>query len=155
MVNPLEMQPRVREFGIENVNATLMPWNPIPFAPGNFVKVLAIDRERGRVDFLFKQEAHAEFPRHVHLCTSVTLTLEGRWGYREGDETHFTGTFMYEPPGTTHTPFAHEEGAVLYQSFTGPQDGVFIELLDADGAVIGKVELSFFERFVEERVETA
>ncbi len=153
MVNPLEVQPRVREFGIENVNATLMRWRPIPQAPGNLIKVLAIDRERGRVDFLFKQEPHAEFPRHVHRCTSVTLTLQGRWGYREGDETHFMGTFMYEPPGTTHTPFAFGEGAVLYQSFTGPEDGVFIELLDADGAVIGKVDLDFFEALVEGNAE--
>ncbi|MEO0601876.1 MAG: cupin domain-containing protein [Myxococcota bacterium] len=149
LVNPLETQLRVREFGIESVNASLMTWQPIPDAPGNFLKVLSIDRQQGRVDFLFKQAPHAEFARHVHRCTSVTLTLHGRWGYREGDETHFVGTFMYEPPGTTHTPFAYEEGAVLYQSFTGPEGDVFLDLLDADGAVIGHVDLAFFEGFVE------
>jgi len=147
--NPLANQPRVREFGIDNVNAALMEWRPIPLAPGNSIKILAIDRERPRVDFLFRQEPHAEFPRHVHRCTSVSLTLEGRWGYREGDEEHFVGTFMFEPPGTTHTPFAFEDGAVLYQSFTGSQEGVFIELLDADGVVIGEIGLSFFEQFLE------
>lgn len=145
-VNPLELHPRVREFGIDNVNAQLLTWQPIPSAPGNFLKVLHIDREQRRVDFLFKQEPHAEFPRHVHRCTSVSLTLHGRWGYREGDEAHFVGTFMYEPSGTTHTPFAYEEGAVIYQSFTGAGNDVFLELLDADGHVIGQIDLDFFER---------
>ncbi|MEN0063980.1 MAG: cupin domain-containing protein [Myxococcota bacterium] len=148
-INPLESSPRIREFGIENVNAALMAWKPIPSAPGNFIKVLFLDRDKRRVDFLFKQEPHAEFPRHIHRCTSVTLTVEGRWGYREGDEAHFVGTFMHEPAGTTHTPFAFEEGTVVFQSFTGAADDVFLDLLDADGRVIGHVDLAFFEAFLE------
>lgn len=148
-LNPLESRPRVREFGIESVNAALMPWRPIPTAPGNFLKVLHLDPAQPRVDFLFRQEPHAEFPRHIHRCTSVTLTVEGRWGYREGDEEHFLGTYMVEPPGTTHTPFAFAEGAVVFQTFSGGEGGVFLDLLDADGRIIGHIDVAFFEQFVE------
>ncbi|HJK96880.1 MAG TPA: cupin domain-containing protein [Polyangiaceae bacterium LLY-WYZ-14_1] len=146
--NPLTTQKRISELGIDNVNANLMSWKAVEGAPGNYLKVLTIDRARHRVDFLFKQDLHAEFTRHTHRCTAVALTLEGRWGYREGAEEHFPGTWSYEPPGTTHTPFASEEGMTVYASFIADDD-TFLDLLDPDGNVVGQIGLDFFEGFLE------
>jgi hypothetical protein len=74
---------------IENVNSGLLEWREVDGQPGNYIKVLALDEARHRVDFLFRQDPHAEFARHTHRCSAVALTLEGLWGYREGDELDF------------------------------------------------------------------
>ena len=147
--NPLVDTKRISEFGIDNVNANLMEWRAVEGAPGNYLKVLTIDRERNRVDFLFKQDPHAEFTRHTHRCTAVALTLEGEWGYREGAERHFAGTWSYEPPGTTHTPYATEKGMTVYASFIGTDDH-FLDLLDADDNKIAEIKIDFFEGFYDE-----
>lgn len=41
--------------------------------------------------------------RHRHSSPVTGYTLEGAWGYLEHDWTARTGTFIYEPPGETHT----------------------------------------------------
>lgn len=41
--------------------------------------------------------------RHRHSSPVTGYTLEGAWGYLEHDWTACTGTFIYEPPGETHT----------------------------------------------------
>jgi len=146
--NPLQSERRVQNFGIDNVNSNLMDWKAVAGAPGNYLKVLTIDKERNRVDFLFKQDPHAEFTRHNHRCTACALTLEGEWGYREGEERHFAGTWSYEPPGTIHTPYASEKGMVVYASFVSETD-TFLDLLDDDDNVIGHIKVDFFENFVD------
>lgn len=145
--NALLDQARTRYGAIENVNGNLLEWRAVDGQPGNFIKVLALDTERHRVDFLFKQSPHAEFARHTHLCTAVALTLEGRWGYREGTEEHFPGTFSYEPPGSTHTPYASSEGMVVYASFQGTSDAM-LEILDAQDNSLDILRLSFFGQYL-------
>lgn len=41
--------------------------------------------------------------RHRHSSPVTGYTLSGAWGYVEHDWTARTGTFVYEPPGETHT----------------------------------------------------
>jgi hypothetical protein len=129
---------------IQNINANLVDWVPVEGAPGNYIKVLTIDEKRHRVDFLFKQDPHGEFPKHNHNCTAVALTLEGLWGYREGEELMFPGCFSYEPAGTIHTPYSTEKGMVVYASFQGSGPGPFLEVLDADNNKVGEVGFEFF-----------
>lgn len=131
---------------IQNVNSNLIDWSAVDGQPGNFIKVLSLDLQRHRVDFLFKQSPHAEFARHTHLCTAVALTLEGRWGYREGAEEHFPGTFSYEPPGSTHTPYASEEGMVVYASFQGTS-AEMLQIVDEADQPIDILPLSFFAQY--------
>lgn len=78
--NILESVKRTHYGEIENVNSSLIDWKPVDGQPGNYLKVLVIDDKRHRVDFLFKQDPHAEFAKHTHLCTAVAFTLEGLWG---------------------------------------------------------------------------
>ena len=127
--NILESTARTHFGEIHNVNSSLLDWEEVDGQPGNYIKVLALDEKRHRVDFLFRQDPHKEFARHTHRCTAVALTLEGLWGYREGEEMHFPGTFSYEPPGSAHTPFASEQGMMVYASFqgTGPE---MLDILD-------------------------
>ena len=131
---------------IQNVNSNLIDWKAIDGQPGNYIKVLTLDRKSHRIDFLFKQDPHAEFARHNHVCTAVALTLDGVWGYREGDELMFPGTFSYEPAGSIHTPYASDKGMVVYASFQGQSD-VMLEIMDASDNVIGEVTLEYFEQF--------
>lgn len=144
--NALESVSRTQFGEIQNVNSALLKWHEVDGQPGNYIKVLAIDEKRHRVDFLFRQDPHTEFARHTHRCTAVALTLEGLWGYREGDEMHFPGTFSYEPPGSAHTPFASEEGMTVYASFqgTGPE---MLDILDEQGEVLTTLTLDFFKTY--------
>jgi hypothetical protein len=141
----LETTARTNYGEIQNVNSTLVDWVPVEGAPGNFIKVLAVDEKRNRVDFLFKQAPNGEFPTHNHNCIAVAYTLEGLWGYREGDELMFPGCFSYEPPGTIHTPYATAQGMVVYASFQGTGQEPFLEILDADQKKVADLGLEFFK----------
>jgi hypothetical protein len=143
--NILEVLPRTNYGEIVNVNGGLLDWVPVEGAPGNFIKVLTLDRKRHRVDFLFKQAPNGSFPKHNHRCIAVAYTLEGLWGYREGSEMMFPGCFGYEPAGTIHTPYASDQGMVVYSSFQGTDD-VMLELLDDGDRVVGDIRLDFFEQ---------
>lgn len=144
--NSLESISRTHFGDIQNVNSALLEWQEVDGQPGNYIKVLTIDEKRHRVDFLFRQDPHKEFARHTHRCTAVALTLEGLWGYREGEEMHFPGTFSYEPPGSAHTPFASEKGMMVYASFqgTGPE---MLDILDENGTVLDTLTLDFFRQY--------
>lgn len=144
--NALETIARTHYGEIENVNSSLLQWMEIDGQPGNYIKVLVVDETRHRVDFLFRQDPSKEFAKHTHRCTAVALTLEGLWGYREGDEMHFPGTFSYEPPGSAHTPYASEHGMMVYASFqgTGPE---MLDILDENDNVIATLTLEFFKQY--------
>jgi hypothetical protein len=140
---------RTRYGEIQNVNSNLIDWRAVDGQPGNYIKVLALDHVRHRVDFLFKQDPHASFARHNHVCTAVALTLEGIWGYREGEELMFPGTFSYEPSGSAHTPYATATGMVVYASFQGSSD-LMLEIIDENGNVTGELTLDFFAQYQDE-----
>jgi len=144
--NILESAKRTHYGEIENVNSSLIDWKPVEGQPGNYLKVLVIDDKRHRVDFLFKQDPHAEFAKHTHLCTAVAFTLEGLWGYREGEEMHFPGTYSYEPPGSIHTPYASEKGMTVYASFQGTSDAM-LDILDEDDQIIDTLTIDFFRQY--------
>ncbi|TVQ45723.1 MAG: hypothetical protein EA371_11415 [Gammaproteobacteria bacterium] len=142
----LETVKRTRFGDIENVNSGLLDWQEVEGQPGNYIKVLVIDDKNHRVDFLFKQDPNKEFARHTHLCTAVAFTLEGLWGYREGEELHFPGTFSYEPPGSAHTPYSTDQGMMVYASFQGSSPDM-LEILDDDDNVVAVLTLDFFRQY--------
>lgn len=142
----LEAVKRTRFGDIENVNSGLLDWKEVEGQPGNYIKVLVIDDKNHRVDFLFRQEPNKEFARHTHLCTAVAFTLDGLWGYREGEELHFPGTFSYEPPGSAHTPYSTDKGMMVYASFQGTSPDM-LEILDDDDNVVAVLTLDFFRQY--------
>ena len=47
--------------------------------------------------------------RHRHSSPVHALTLKGSWGYKEHDWHAFAGTYVFEPPGETHTLIVDED----------------------------------------------
>lgn len=80
---------------------------------------------------------------HRHSSPVHAHTIKGAWGYKEHDWTASAGTYVFEPPGETHTLMVHEgsemialfhvTGALLYCDPGAPQtvtgfDDVFTKL---------------------------
>lgn len=60
--------------------------------------------------------------RHRHSAPVTGYTLDGAWGYLEHEWTARKGTFIFEPPGETHTLMVRPEAGhmmVLFHNF-GP-----------------------------------
>uniref|UniRef100_A0A7S3VGD4 ChrR-like cupin domain-containing protein n=1 Tax=Chaetoceros debilis TaxID=122233 RepID=A0A7S3VGD4_9STRA len=47
--------------------------------------------------------------RHRHSSPVHALTLKGNWGYEEHDWNAGPGTYVFEPPGETHTLLVNED----------------------------------------------
>lgn len=81
--------------------------------------------------------------RHRHSSPVTGYTLEGAWGYIEHDWTAVAGTFIYEPPGETHTlvvkrhpaDASSDDMTVLFHNF-GP-----LMHVDDEGEVTGYVDV--------------
>ncbi len=144
--NIMETQARSVYPMAANINPALIEWREIEDSPGNYIKVLFIDEENHRVDFLFRQDPNTGYAKHTHLCTVCTYTIAGEWGYLEGPERLFPGCYAYEKVGSTHTPYATEKGMTVFASFqgTGP---VLLELLDEKDNVTGHIGLDFYKHY--------
>lgn len=59
---------------------------------------------------------------------------------------HFPGTYSYEPPGSIHTPYASEQGMVVYASFQGTNADM-LDILDDDDQVIDTLTIDFFRDY--------
>jgi len=76
--------------------------------------------------------------RHRHSAPVTGYTLDGAWGYLEHEWTARKGTFIFEPPGETHTLMVRPEAGhmtVLFHNF-GPLISV-----DEDGNTTGFVDV--------------
>ena len=76
--------------------------------------------------------------RHRHSSPVTGYTLDGTWGYLEHEWTARRGTFIFEPPGETHTLVVRPEAGhmtVLFHNF-GPLMNV-----DETGQVTGFVDV--------------
>lgn len=72
--------------------------------------------------------------RHRHPAAVTGYTLEGAWGYLEHDWTAKVGTFVFEPPGETHTLVVRPDPGhmtVLFHNF-GP-----LIKVDRNGETVG------------------
>lgn len=76
--------------------------------------------------------------RHRHSSPVTGYTLDGAWGYVEHEWTARKGTFVYEPPGETHTLVVRPEAGhmtVLFHNY-GPLIHV-----DRQGNTLGFVDV--------------
>ena len=76
--------------------------------------------------------------RHRHSSPVTGYTLEGTWGYLEHPWVARPGTFIFEPPGETHTLVVKPEAGhmtVLFHNF-GP-----LMTVDAQGDVTDYVDV--------------
>ena len=81
------------------------------------VKMLQVDEEAGRRDFLILMPAGFHEPRHTHTGSHVTLILKGRQIIHEGELELGPGDYIYGPAETPHGPFDYPEDCELFISF--------------------------------------
>lgn len=118
---------------LESVTADIqeqeMEW--VEVAPGSYFKALAIHVPTNTVAFAFKMDKGApDFPSHFHICRAMAFTVEGEFGYREGDNMVQQGMFSYEAAGSFHTPYSvtgfqsrgifESDSNVLLENHAGP-----------------------------------
>ncbi len=93
------------------IHAGQMPWAPSP-QPGVERRLLARSgAEVARAVSLVRYAPGSRFPAHRHPGGEEILVLEGVFQDEHGD--YPAGTYLRNPPGTTHAP-ASQEGCVLF-----------------------------------------
>jgi quercetin dioxygenase-like cupin family protein len=104
---------------------------------------LCLSISQGYYVNLLKFKGGGILGRHRHSSPVHALTLKGSWGYEEHDWHAYQGTYIFEPPGETHTLIVDEDceemialfhvtGSLLYVDATGHNvvgfDDVFTKL---------------------------
>lgn len=92
------------------ININEQPWQKSP-APGVWRKPLAReDKESGHATSIVRYEAGSRFAPHPHPNGEEILVLEGVFSDETGD--YPAGSYLRNPPGSTHAPFS-KEGCVI------------------------------------------
>lgn len=92
------------------INTREMDWEASP-CPGVWRKPLAREsEEQGHTTSIVKYDAGASFSAHQHPCGEEILVLDGVFSDEHGD--YPAGTYLRNPPGSSHSPLSHQ-GCVL------------------------------------------
>jgi quercetin dioxygenase-like cupin family protein len=86
-------------------------WKPLPNAPGNFLKILRLDKETGQQAILLRMEPGAHYPSHIHPGGEDVLVLEG--SVQLGADRLARGDYLYTPPGGIHAA-STREGCTMF-----------------------------------------
>ena len=106
----------------------------VPQADRVWFRPLLFDTRAGRWCNLLKVTRSGFLSRHRHPGPVHGLVLAGSWRYAEHDWVATTGSYVYEPPGETHTllvdpgtpemiTFFNITGAMIYLDEQGQQNG--------------------------------
>ncbi len=90
----------------------------VPQAPDVWFRPLCLNRSTGYWVNLLKVRKAGVLSRHRHPNPVHGFVIKGRWKYLEHDWVAETGSYVYEPPGETHTlvvPENVEEMITLFQ----------------------------------------
>ena len=92
------------------VHSSLIPWTPSPI-PGVERRMLdRIGDEVARATTVVRYAPRSQFSRHTHGGGEEFLVLEGVFQDEHGD--YPAGTYIRNPPQTSHTP-GTQEGAII------------------------------------------
>ena len=139
--------PSARHVGIDDV----------PFvdntAVGARMRLLQVNSDDGLYVLHGFMPAGMTVQTHRHQGAVLAFTLSGAWGYRENDFMNRGRSYLYEPPGSTHTLFVPEdntEPTELVSAIYGD-----VEYLDPDGNVEyisnAQSNLEMYYRYCEEQ----
>ncbi|WP_436771671.1 2,4'-dihydroxyacetophenone dioxygenase family protein [Yinghuangia sp. YIM S09857] len=123
------MIPEAAHVGVEDV-----PWVENHAYPGTMMRLLRADLAEGTYVMAGRLPAGLEVGTHRHIGAVHMFTLAGAWGYREHGFVNRAGSYLYEPPGSTHTLFVPADNTEVTETLTIVH-GV-TEYLDADGNVV-------------------
>ncbi len=90
----------------------------VPQAENVWFRPLCLNRSQGYWVNLLKVRKSGVLSRHRHPQAVHGYVLKGRWRYLEHDWIAEAGSYVYEPPGETHTlvvPEGVEEMITLFQ----------------------------------------
>jgi 2,4'-dihydroxyacetophenone dioxygenase len=135
----------------------------VPQAPDVWFRPLLLNTVNGGWCNLLRVRRSGILSRHRHPMLVVGYVIKGRWRYLEHEWVAEEGSFVYEPPGETHTLVVPEDcaemitffniaGAMIYLDESGRQTGyedVFskIEMCRAHYAAAG-LGASFVDQFI-------
>jgi quercetin dioxygenase-like cupin family protein len=106
----------------------------VPQAPDVWFRPLLLNTVNGGWCNLLRVRRSGILSRHRHPMLVVGYVIKGRWRYLEHEWTAEEGSFVYEPPGETHTLVVPEDcaemitffniaGAMIYLDASGRQTG--------------------------------
>lgn len=106
----------------------------VPQAPDVWFRPLLLNTVNGGWCNLLRVRRSGVLSRHRHPMLVVGYVIKGRWRYREHAWVAEEGSFVYEPPGETHTLVVPEDcaemitffnisGAMIYLDESGRQTG--------------------------------
>lgn len=94
-----------------NLNTDDMPWVPSPQAGVERRMLDRMGQEKARATSLVRYAPGSVFPAHAHPGGEEVLVLSGT--FEEGSLRHPAGSYLRNPPGSSHQP-ASEQGAVIF-----------------------------------------
>jgi 2,4'-dihydroxyacetophenone dioxygenase len=117
----------------QHVGANDVPWVPNPAYAGTEFRLLKADLAAGLYVMHGRLPSGMEVGTHHHTGSVHMITLSGSWGYREHDYLNTAGSYLYEPPDSTHTLFVpvQDEVTETYSIIYGET-----EYFDADGQLV-------------------
>jgi quercetin dioxygenase-like cupin family protein len=106
----------------------------VPQAPDVWFRPLLLNTVSGGWCNLLRVRRSGILSRHRHPMLVVGYVIKGRWRYLEHEWIAEEGSFVYEPPGETHTLVVPEDcaemitffniaGAMIYLDESGRQAG--------------------------------
>lgn len=106
----------------------------VPQAPDVWFRPLLLNTVTGGWCNLLRVRRSGILSRHRHPMLVVGYVIKGRWRYLEHEWVAEEGSFVYEPPGETHTLLVPEDcdemitffnisGAMVYLDESGRQIG--------------------------------
>jgi 2,4'-dihydroxyacetophenone dioxygenase len=106
----------------------------VPQAPDVWFRPLLFNTVSGGWCNLLRVTKSGVLSRHRHPMIVTGYVIKGRWKYLEHDWIAETGSFVYEPPGETHTLTVPADCPEMITLFN--ISGAMI-YLDADGRQVG------------------
>lgn len=106
----------------------------VPQADGVWFKPLILNVSEGYYVNLLRVKRAGVLSRHRHSGPVHAFTLRGRWHYVEHDWVATEGSYVFEPPGETHTLIVPEEVPDMIALFHVSGGYVYV---DPQGAALG------------------
>jgi quercetin dioxygenase-like cupin family protein len=126
MVNPADMAADIVVNGVLPEDERV--W--VPQAENVWFRPLCLSTRQGYWVNLLRVRKSGVLSRHRHPAPVHGYVIEGKWKYLEHDWTATAGSYVFEPPGETHTltvpadvpqmiTLFHITGAMIYVDETG------------------------------------
>jgi quercetin dioxygenase-like cupin family protein len=106
----------------------------VPVGPASWSRPLHLNVTGGFYTHVLRVRRSGVLQRHRHSGSVHALVLKGRWHYLEHDWVAEEGSYVFEPPGETHTLVVPDDCAEMVTLFT--VHGM-LTYVDPDGNAVG------------------